>query len=252
MIDTIFHYHPTTGEYTGSSPADHSPLEPDAVLIPAHATDQTPPETGVREAAVFRDDAWLIAPDWRGVVLFSKTNGSAVTIADIGTTPADVNATEAERPSPAHVWADGQWVEDATVKAQILGALKLQLCRQLDTEADAARLAVVGDPLRALEYERAADEALAYQAAGYAGDVPSSVQSAADAKGQTARQAADAILKMHAAWDAMLHDIRALRLKSKEAIRRAVSEEAVSDAAEVAFASLRGVLTRVTEGQNPA
>ncbi|MGD7211962.1 phage tail protein, partial [Ralstonia pseudosolanacearum] len=28
MTDTVYHYHPTTGEYAGRSPADHSPLEP--------------------------------------------------------------------------------------------------------------------------------------------------------------------------------------------------------------------------------
>ncbi|MGA4187809.1 phage tail protein, partial [Ralstonia nicotianae] len=43
MTDTVYHYDPTTGEYAGSSPADHSPLEPGVVLIPAHATDQAPP-----------------------------------------------------------------------------------------------------------------------------------------------------------------------------------------------------------------
>ncbi|MGD7085778.1 phage tail protein, partial [Ralstonia pseudosolanacearum] len=89
-----------------------------------------------------------------------------------------------------------------------------------------------------MEYERAADEALAYQATGYAGDVPPSVQSAANATGNTARQAADAILAKHAAWDAVLYDLRALRLKGKEAIRRAVSEEAATLAADEAIADM--------------
>ncbi|MCK4133217.1 phage tail protein [Ralstonia nicotianae] len=249
MIDTVFHYHATTGEYAGNSPADHSPLEPGVVLIPAHATDQRPPDTGAREVAVFRNDAWHVALDWRGVALFSIVNGAPVTIDDIGMAPVDVNATEAEPPSPAHVWTDGQWVEDATVKAQILGALKLQLCRQLDTEADTARRAVIGDPLRAVEYERAADEALAYQATGYAGDVPPSVQSAVNATGNTARQTADAILAKHAAWDAVLYDIRAQRLKGKETIRNAASEEAAAQATEAAIACVRGVLAGLTDSQ---
>ncbi|AXW01378.1 phage tail protein [Ralstonia pseudosolanacearum] len=240
MTDTIYHYHPTTGEYAGSSPADHSPLEPGVVLIPAHATDQAPPAAGPHEVAVLREGSWSVAADWRGVALFSKADGSAVTIADIGTTPADVNATETARPSAAHAWRAGKWIEDAQLKASLLVALRQRLCDQLDAAADAVRLAVVGDPLRAVEYERAADEALAYQGAGYAGDVPPSVQSAADATGSTARQAADAILAKHAAWDAVLYDLRALRLKGKEVIRRAVSDEEAAQAADEAIASVRG------------
>ncbi|MCL9847348.1 phage tail protein [Ralstonia solanacearum] len=252
MIDTVYHYHPTTGEYTGSSPADHSPLEPGVALIPAHATTQAPPETGAREVAVFRDDAWHIAPDWRGAALFSTVDGSAISIADIGATPADVNATETARPSSAHVWTAGKWVEDAKLKASLLVALRQRLCDQLDAAADAVRLAVVGDPLRVVEYQRAADEALAYRTAGYAGDVPLSVQSAADAKGETPQQAANAILAKHAEWDAVLYDIRALRLKGKEAIRGMQSEDEVNRAASKAVTNIWDVLVRLPAVENPS
>ncbi|MDC6179546.1 hypothetical protein [Ralstonia solanacearum] len=241
MTDIVYHYHPTTGEYAGSSIADRSPLEPDVVLIPAYATDQAPPEAGPREVAVFRDGNWSIAADWRGVALFSKANGSAIAIADIGTTPADVNATETAQPSPAYAWKAGQWIEDAQLKAARLVALKQRLCDQLDAAADAVRLAVVGNPLRAVEYQRASDEALAYRAAGYSGGVPPSVQSAVDAKGETAQQAADAILTMHAAWNAALYDIRTLRLKGKEAIRSAASEDIADDATKQAIAGVQKV-----------
>ncbi|BCL91380.1 hypothetical protein MAFF211479_10810 [Ralstonia solanacearum] len=249
MTDTVYHYHPTTGEYAGSSPADHSPLEPGVVLIPAHATDQAPPEAGPHEVAVFRDGSWSVAADWRGVALFSKADGSAVTIAEIGTTPADVSATETARPSAAHVWNEGRWIEDAQLKASQLVALRQRLCDQLDAAADAVRLAVVGDPLRVVEYQRAADEAQAYQAAGYAGEAPPSVQSAADAKGSTARAAADEILAMHAAWNAALYGIRSLRLAGKERIRNAVSEDAVRTATDQAIAGVRGVLAGMSGGQ---
>ncbi|QOK96358.1 phage tail protein [Ralstonia pseudosolanacearum] len=249
MTDNVFHYHPTTGEYAGSSPADHSPLEPGVVLVPAHATEQAPPEAGLHEVAVFLDGGWSIEADWRGVALFSKTDGSTVTIADIGVTPAGVNATETARPSSAHVWTAGKWVEDAQLKAALLVALRQRLCDQLDAAADAVRLAVVGDPLRVVEYQRAADEAQAYQAAGYAGDAPPSVQSAADAKGSTAREAADDILAMHAAWNAALYGIRALRLAGKERIRSAASEEATRTTADQAIAGVRGVLADMSGGQ---
>ncbi|MDB0511064.1 phage tail protein [Ralstonia solanacearum] len=246
MTDTVYHYHPTTGEYAGSSPADHSPLESGVVLIPAHATTQAPPAASAREVAVFSDRSWSIEVDWRGVALFSKADGSAITIADIGTTPADVNATETARPSPAHVWTAGKWIEDAQRKAALLVALKQRLCDQLDAAADAVRLAVVGDPLRVVEYQRAAEEAQAYQAAGYAGDVPLSVKSAADAKGESARQAADDILAMHAAWNAALYDIRARRLAGKEEIRNGAAEDAARAAADRAIAGVRGVLTAMS------
>ncbi|BCM11208.1 phage tail protein [Ralstonia nicotianae] len=249
MTDTVYHYHPTTGEYAGSSPADHSPLEPGVVLIPAHATDEAPPEAGPYEVAVFCDGSWSVAADWRGVALFSQADGSAVTIAEIGTTPADVNATETARPSAAHVWKAGKWIEDAQLKASQLVALRLRLCDQLDAAADAVRLAVVGDPLRVVEYQRAADEAQAYQAAGYVGDAPPSVQSAADAKGSTAREAADEILAMHAAWNAALYGIRSLRLAGKVRIRNAVSEDAARTAADQAIAGVRGVLAGMSGGQ---
>ncbi|CCF95833.1 phage tail protein [Ralstonia solanacearum] len=250
MANIAYHYHPTTGEYAGSSIADRSPLEPDVVLIPAYATDQAPPAASAREVAVFRDRSWSIEADWRGVTLFSKADGSAITIADIGTTPADVNATETARPSPAHVWTAGKWIEDAQQKATLLVALKQRLCDQLDAAADAVRLAVVGDPLRVVEYQRAAEEAQAYQAAGYAGDVPLSVKSAADAKGETARQAADDILAMHAAWNAALYDIRARRLAGKEEIRNATAEDAAGAVADRVIAGVRGVLTAM--GEAPA
>ncbi|MHA6902797.1 hypothetical protein ACKZDW_06520 (plasmid) [Ralstonia syzygii subsp. celebesensis] len=76
-----------------------------------------------------------------------------------------------------------------------------------------------------MEYQRAADEAQAYRAGGYTGDVPPSVKSAADATSSTARQAANEILAMHAAWNAVLYDIRALRLAGKKNIRNAASEQ---------------------------
>ncbi|ARU25317.1 phage tail protein [Ralstonia pseudosolanacearum] len=242
MTDTVYHYHPTTGEYAGSSPADHTPLEPGVVLIPAYATTQAPPAAGAREVAVFRDGNWNVEADWRGVSLFSTADGAPVSVAEIGTTPADVTSTETARPSSAHVWKAGAWTEDAQLKAALLVGLRQRLCDQLDAAADAVRLAVVGDPLRVVEYQRAAEEALAYQAAGYAGDVPLAVKSAADATGSTARAAADEILVMHAAWNKVMYDIRARRLAGKEDIRKAVSESAASAAAERALASVRGVL----------
>lgn len=44
MSLTVYNYNPSTFEYTGSSEADESPLEPGVYLIPAYATEIAPPE----------------------------------------------------------------------------------------------------------------------------------------------------------------------------------------------------------------
>ncbi|WP_197329517.1 phage tail protein [Ralstonia syzygii] len=245
--DTIkaYNYHPLTGELAGSFVPDTSPLEPSVPLLPQFSTLLMPPVAGQREVTVFRNAAWHVVPDWRGVSLFSTIDGSPVNIDEIGKIPEDIGATEAARPTAAHVWQAGQWVENAELKAALFVELKTTLCNRLDATADAVRLTVVGDPLRVVEYERAATEAQAFKAAGYAGDVPPSVQSAADATGQTAQQEAEDILAMNAAWNAVLYGLRALRLKGKEAIRNAATEDVARQAAQEATAAIRGMLTGV-------
>ena len=135
----LYHYHPETGELLGQSAADRSPLEPDIWLIPAHATDLPPPKPKARQVAVFRENQWQLAPDWRSAVLWSTENGIPVSITEIGLTPADVHATEKPRPSAAHLWQNGQWQEDADLKSALLDALKNQLCQQIDAVADQVR-----------------------------------------------------------------------------------------------------------------
>jgi hypothetical protein len=58
----IFHYHPDTGIYLGQGKADESPLEPGVWLIPAHATEQGPPQLGEGEQAVWTGDGWDVQP----------------------------------------------------------------------------------------------------------------------------------------------------------------------------------------------
>ncbi|MCY1284492.1 hypothetical protein D9M69_514550 [compost metagenome] len=92
------------------------------------------------------------------------------------------------------------------------------LCAQIDQAADTARSAVAGDPLRAVEYERAALEAQAFADAGYQGEVPPMVAAWA-INGRTPQQAADNILGEAAQYQAALVQIRAMRLQAKELIR---------------------------------
>ena len=94
-----------------------------------------------------------------------------------------------------------------------------QLCLAVDEAADAARQAVAGDPLRAVEYDRAAAEARAFAAAGYpAGAVPRTVSAWAIA-GRTAQQAADEIIAEADAYTDAFYRLREARLAAKEQIR---------------------------------
>lgn len=119
-----------------------------------------------------------------------------------------------------------------------------ELCAKIDAEADAARLKIAGDPLRVVEYQRAEAEATAYAAAGYTGTVPRTVEDWAEAKGWTAQEATDDILRASAAWNAALYAFRGIRLKGKEAVKAAV-ESARQTAADAAIAQIAAVLAQV-------
>lgn len=93
-----------------------------------------------------------------------------------------------------------------------------QMCALIDQAADRARSAVVVDPVRAFEYDRAASQAIAYAEAGYPEVVPPMVASYAIA-GRTPRQAADSIIAEAKLYVAALEGIRAYRLQAKEEVR---------------------------------
>lgn len=130
-----------------------------------------------------------------------------------------------------------------------LGNCKARLLRDIDATADAARLAVAGDPLRAAEYQVAEAEAKAYQAAGYAIECPPSVKSWAEAKQWSTKQAAENILAEAAAWNAALYAIRDARLKAKESVRNALTAE---DATAIATAAIEGIKAKVANLGNAA
>jgi len=239
MTLTIYHFHPTTGEYLGNSLADLDPLQPGEYLIPHGATPEAPPTTGEHEAAVRQDDAWTVQPDWRDVPLYRTADGSLVSPVTLDQTPSDLDATPLPRPTAAHVWQNDAWLLDPTRRAALLVSAKAAHCQAIDAAADAARLAVAGDALRVVEYERAENEAQAYRDASYAGTVPPAVASWADAKSWTARQAADDILAEAARWNAALYAIRDRRLKGKESVRSAVDEAAAQAQAEAVIAALQ-------------
>lgn len=95
--------------------------------------------------------------------------------------------------------------------------------------------------MRVAEYDRAAQEASAYQAAGYSGEVPASVLSWAQAKAWSPQAAAEDILRAARQWEAALYGLRDQRLKTKEAIRSATDQASAQALADGGQQALRAV-----------
>lgn len=123
-----------------------------------------------------------------------------------------------------------------------LDQVKTSLCTEIDSQADAARLKIAGDPLRVVEYQRAADEAAAFAAAGYAGTTPPTVATWAEAKGWTPQQAADDILATSVGWNQALYVLRDIRLKGKELVKSAQDETTATAAADAVAGQIAAVL----------
>ncbi len=127
-----------------------------------------------------------------------------------------------------------------------------ELCRDVDIAADKARAKVAGDPLRAVEYDRAAREAEAFAAAGYQGEVPPMVAAWA-INGRTAQQAADDILREAAQYNGALVQLRTTRLQAKELIRQAMANGNVEQAQNIAAATIAAIEAAVAGiGNNSA
>lgn len=100
---------------------------------------------------------------------------------------------------------------------------------------------IAGDPLRAVEYERAAAETAAFAVAGYPSDaVPRSVAAWA-INGRTPRQAADSILAEANAYTEALYLIRETRLLAKEQVRQAMAANQVEQARLIASAAIDSI-----------
>lgn len=106
------------------------------------------------------------------------------------------------------------------------------LCTRIDAAADRARHTVAGDPLRAVEYDRARIAAEQFAAADYQGDVPPMVAAWA-INGRTAQEAADDILHEAAQYTAALIALRETRLAAKEQVRTLMAAGEVEQAQQV-------------------
>jgi len=135
--------------------------------------------------------------------------------------------SEAPTLTSVYMWTDAgpAWVERAPLEIVAARAIAA-----MDAEGDAARLQVIGDPTKVLEYQLAEAQARPYAAAGYLGAAPECVASWADAKrwanaGEpwTGQQAADDIIATADRWYGALERIRRLRLDAKERVRAALA-----------------------------
>ncbi|MGB9577918.1 MAG: hypothetical protein ACPL3S_01460 [Halothiobacillaceae bacterium] len=179
--------------------------------------------------------------DHRGTV-YSTDTGAELQHTKLGDLPAGTTAEP--RPSADHSWIGSAWAFDAVLQSANRLALAVGLCESVDAAADAARAAVVGDPLRAVEYERAASEAQSFADAGYQGDVPPMVAAWA-ISGRTTQQAAEDILREAAQYDGAIVQLRTLRLEAKELIRAAMSEGNAELAENIATEAITAIQAAV-------
>jgi hypothetical protein len=175
--------------------------------------------------------------DHRGTV-YSTATGAEQQHTELGELPSGL--TTEPRPSADHSWTGNTWAFDAGLQASNRIALSAQLCQSVDTAADAARRAVAGDPLRAVEYANAATEAQAFAAASYQGTVPPMVAAWA-INGRTPQQAADSILAEAAQYNAALVQLRTVRLNAKELIRAAMAAGNVEQAQDIAAETIASI-----------
>lgn len=78
----VYHYSEANGVFLSKGQAQRNPVAPDNPLIQNNATPIAPPDAGENEVAVFKNGAWLIKPDFRGVVYWLP-DGSLHEISEI-------------------------------------------------------------------------------------------------------------------------------------------------------------------------
>ncbi|MFP2768337.1 DUF4376 domain-containing protein [Oceanisphaera sp. KMM 10153] len=105
----IYHYHPTTGEYLGSGKADLDPLQHDNWLVPAFATNSTPPAVTDNHAPVYANGTWSLIEDHRGKTVYDKQTRQQQDVTELG--PLADSVTEL---APGHddVWGIDGWQLD--------------------------------------------------------------------------------------------------------------------------------------------
>jgi hypothetical protein len=138
------------------------------------------------------------------------------------------------------VFGDGNYI-GYKFEALPVGAALLVAAQQIEQAADQARASVLGDPLRAFEYQMAEVDAKAFMVAGFDGEVPATVQAVVDASEVSPQAATELILAESAAWRGALCEIRAARLKGKQAMLKATTHAEAESYADTAIDAIRAV-----------
>ena len=147
------------------------------------------------------------------------------------------------QPSSAHYWDGEKWALNLSRVVELEQRETERLCTNVDAAADNARTALAGDPLKAMEY------AQAYQDAGYPKkEVPLSI-AAWVVKGRTAKQAAEQILGKAEQLTDHLLALRTLRLKAKTQIRAHATKGNIDLARSAADEALLAI-SQLVSGQN--
>lgn len=108
MNKIVHRFSSTTGEYLGPvtlDASDLSPREPGVYLIPANCAEDAPPEVLAGTVAIRKDEAWEVAEDHRGEVVY--IDGIMTRIANLGPLPegASIEAPPPSAPTDADLWA---------------------------------------------------------------------------------------------------------------------------------------------------
>lgn len=108
-------------------------------IMPGGCIDTEPPETREGHAARWTGEEWEYIPDHRGKTAYQTADGQAVTIDTVG--ELSDGLTRSPRPSEAHEWQDGAWVENteraAEIKQQALDAAKAAKLTEINNRAQA-------------------------------------------------------------------------------------------------------------------
>ena len=191
-------------------------------------TREVPPDApeGKLVRRLLDNSAWEIIDDVRGV--WYGADGQAVQIDDLD---ADVSGMTREAPPDAtYKLVNGKWEQCPDKVAAADAARRAELCARIDA-AVAAIYARFGR--FEAEYTLREQQAKAYKAAGYKGDVPVQVAAFATPAGKTPREAADIIIAQSEQLRGALSQLGVLRMRKYEVMQAADVTKAQSVADEV-------------------
>ncbi|WP_052494494.1 tail fiber assembly protein [Cupriavidus basilensis] len=111
----LHHFDSETGQYLSSTLAEADPRNQDRWLQPAFTTPDALPDRTRYTWPVRRADAWVLVPDYRGVLAYRQDTGEAVEVIQIGKTLADLGLADTPRPSSDYSWEAGGWALNSTL-----------------------------------------------------------------------------------------------------------------------------------------